>query len=121
MSEPNRQCGSQPDANPEQQHRQPKCQHRTLSDAREVEGVGTMWKCRACGAFIPESAITIQESAQDTAAVVIVDWPGQSTAMCRKHADRAAWVADGMGMPRATETPCEPQECKNCTNEGRGL
>ena len=50
-------------------------------------------------------------------AVVIVHWPGQSTAMCRKHADQAVRLADGMGMPRATETACIPKECKNCTNE----
>lgn len=53
----------------------------------------------------------------NTNAEVIVHWPGNSTAMCRKHADYTKRVADCMGMPRATETPCKPQECKNCTNE----
>lgn len=52
-------------------------------------------------------------------AVVMVHWPGQSTAMCHKHAAQAGRIADAMGMPRATETPCEPQECKNCTNESK--
>jgi hypothetical protein len=52
-------------------------------------------------------------------ATVIVHWPGQSIAMCREHADYAKRVAFAIGMPEATETPCEPQPCKNCENEAK--
>lgn len=67
-----------------------------------------------------ERSQELGSSPQETknTATVMVHWPGQSTAMCRMHADKARWLADGMGMPRATETPCDPQPCSNCVNAG---
>ena len=59
----------------------------------------------------------LRRGPMNTNAVVIVHWPGKSMPMCRKHADQAARIADAMGMPRATETPCPAQKCKNCSNE----
>jgi hypothetical protein len=38
------------------------CPHNRLTNPKLLEPLGTVWKCTACGAFIPETAITIAES-----------------------------------------------------------